>query len=123
MLTKSLLFQESFCSLETFQNLAIVVEIYNLEIFDCKQQNKTKIESSLTSSSRRAEGYQWLMELMRGYELGLDPLEQSCKRILKAIQMSVGFPWILDQPLGGEQSVSLLLSDSQCVSSGERIIL
>lgn len=123
MLTKSLLFQESFCSLETIQNLAIVVEIYNLEIFDCKQQNKNKIESSLTSSSRRAEGYQWLMELMRGYELGLDPLEQSCKRILKTIQMSVGFPWILDQPLGGEQSVSLLLSDSQCVSSGERIIL
>lgn len=53
--------------MENIQNLAITVGIYNLEFFGCEQQDTKKLESTLTSPSRRVGGYRWLVELMRGY--------------------------------------------------------
>lgn len=60
--------------MENIQNLAIIVGIYNLEFFGCEQQNTKKLESTLTSPRRRAGGYQWLVELMRGYWTALTSL-------------------------------------------------
>lgn len=55
--------------------------------------------------------------------MGLEVLQQHHERILITVQILIGFPWVLCQPLCDEQSVGLLLSDPLCVSGGEGIIV
>lgn len=41
--------------MENIQKLVIVVEIYNLEFFGCKQQNAKQLESTLTPQAEEQE--------------------------------------------------------------------